>query len=74
MDGIDFVEKDLKKFRSKITKLFKIGTFLFFRKFLQSVNEESYNIVDIIIYIYIIRNKRNQITFFNDNATKLFKF
>lgn len=71
MDGIDFVEKDLKKFRSKITKLFKIGTFLFFRKFLQSVNEESYNIVNTIIYIYIIRNKRNQITFFNDNATKL---
>lgn len=74
MDGIDFVEKDLKKFRSKITKLFKIGTFLFIRKFLQSVNEESYNIVNTIIYIYIIRNKRNQITFFNDNATKLFKF
>lgn len=73
MDGIDFVEKDLKKSRSKITKLFKIGIF-FFRKFLQSVNEESYNIVNTIIYIYIIRNKRNQITFFNDNATKLFKF
>lgn len=72
MDGIDFVEKDLKKSR-KLRSYLKLA-FLFFRKFLQSVNEESYNIVDIIIYIYIIRNKRNQITFFNDNATKLFKF
>lgn len=72
MDGIDFVEKDLKKSR-KLRSYLKLA-FLFFRKFLQSVNEESYNIVNTIIYIYIIRNKRNQITFFNDNATKLFKF
>lgn len=71
MDGIDFVEKDLKKSR-KLRSYLKL--FFFFRKFLQSVNEESYNIVNTIIYIYIIRNKRNQITFFNDNATKLFKF
>lgn len=70
MDGIDFVEKDLKKSR-KLRSYLKLALFFFFRKFLQSVNEESYNIVNIIIYIYIIRNKRNQITFFNDNATKL---
>lgn len=73
MDGIDFVEKDLKKSR-KLRSYLKLALFFFFRKFLQSVNEESYNIVNTIIYIYIIRNKRNQITFFNDDATKFFKF